>query len=77
MEQYFPTINEGKKYEIRSTMGSKIKMTKSMSVIRNHRSILSDGILMVKQSIFTIIDYYIVHCYPCITFMNTHKKILK
>lgn len=48
MEQYFPTINEGKRHEIRSTMGSKIKMTKSMSVIRSHRSILSDGILMVK-----------------------------
>jgi len=47
MEQYFPTINEGKRHETRSTMGSKIKMTKSMSVIRSHRSTLSDGILMV------------------------------
>jgi len=52
MEQYFPTINEGKKYETRSTMGSKMKMNKSISgiVIRSHKSILSDGILMVKYS---------------------------
>lgn len=48
MEQYFSSINEGKKYETRTTMGSKIKMNKNMSgiVIRSHRSILSDGILM-------------------------------
>jgi len=59
MEQYFPTINEGKKYETRSTMGSKIKMTKSMSVIRSHRSILSDGKLMVKVLFYVIAN---IHC---------------
>lgn len=60
MEQYFPTINEGKRHETRSIMSSKIKITKSMSVIRSHRSILSDGILMVNKVlsiVFTGRDY--------------------
>jgi len=50
MEQYFPSINEEKKYETRSSMGSKMKMNKRMSgiVIRSHRSIFSDGVLMVN-----------------------------
>lgn len=57
MEHYFPTINEKKKYETRFEMGSKMKMNKRMTgiIIRSHRSILSDGIFMVKFNISTFI----------------------
>lgn len=50
MEHYFPTIYEKKKHETRNEMGSKIKINKRMTgiVIRSHRSILNDGIFMVK-----------------------------
>jgi len=50
MEHYFPTINENKKYETRTDMVSKMKINKRMSgiVIRTQRSILNDGIFMVK-----------------------------
>lgn len=50
MEQYFPTINEKKKYETRYGMGSKMKMNKRMTgiIIRRNRSLLSDGVFMVK-----------------------------
>lgn len=50
MEHYFPTINEKTKYDPCFGMGSKMKINKRMSgiVIRSHRSILNDGIFMVK-----------------------------
>lgn len=50
MEHYFPATNGEKNNEARSGMTTKIKITKRMSgiVIRSHRSVLNDGIFMVR-----------------------------
>lgn len=69
MEHYFPATNEEKKNETRSGMGSKIKINKRMSgiVIRSHRSILNDGVFMVRET--TIFSMFL-------TYPTTFKQIL-